>query len=92
MWPCDEFVGVSFLPEVEVRGHRMLEEVDDQIAEQDEESGIFSVQLETRRDHLDHRGGQHESCAQRDEVLEVSPLPVPVDDDGAAENVGQRRR
>ena len=38
----DKFAGVSFLAEVEVRGDGMFEEVDDEIAEQDQKSGIFS--------------------------------------------------
>ena len=84
----DEFVVVRFFAEVKMRGNRVLEEVDDQIAEQNQQGRSSSAQFETLRNHLHQGRGQHESRAQRDEVAKIAPLPMPLHDDRAAEDVG----
>ena len=84
----NEFVLVCFFAEVEVGRDGVLEEMNDQVAEQDQEGCVTSAEFEARGYNLDQRRGQHESSTQGNEVSEVAPLPVSLDDDGAAENVG----
>src|SRR5258708_5866863 len=79
---------MGLFAEVKVRRDGMLEEVDDQIAQQNQKRGGPSTQLEAFGNHLDESSGQHESRAQRDKVTQITPLPVPLDDDGAAKNIG----
>ena len=64
-----EFVLMGLFAEVEVRRNRVLEEMNDEIAEQDQESGISAAELKAGRHHLDQRGGEHEAGAQRDKVF-----------------------
>ena len=87
-----ELVGVGFFSKVEMRGDGVLEEMDEQVSAEDEKSGIGATQLNALRHHLDERRRQHETCAERDEVAEVGALPIPLNDDGAAEHVRARRR
>jgi len=86
-----KLVGVGFFSKVEMRGDGMLEEMDEQISEQDEKSGVRTTQLNAGRHHFDQRGRQHETCAERDEVAQVGAIPIPLDDDGAAKHVRARR-
>ena len=86
-----ELVGVGFFSKVEMRGDRVLEEMDEQVSEQNEKSRIGAAQLNAGRNHLDQRRRQHETCAERDKISEIRPLPIPLNDDGAAENVRARR-
>jgi len=85
-----KLVGVGFFSKVEMRGDGMLEEMDEQISEQDEKSGVRTTQLNAGRHHFNQRRRQREARSQRDEVAEVRALPIPLDDDGAAEHVGAR--
>src|SRR5208283_1935545 len=87
----DELVGVGFFSKVKVRGDGVLEEMDEQISEQDEESSIRATQLNTGRHHFNQRRRQHETCSKRDEVAQVGTFPVPLNDDSPAEHVGARR-
>ena len=84
----DELVVMCFFAEVKVRRDRMFEEVNDQIAQQHKKCRGSSAQLKTFWNHLDQGRGQHESRAQRDKVAKVAPLPVPLHDDRAAEDIG----
>ena len=87
-----ELIGVSFFSKVEMRRDGVLEEMDEQVSEQDKKPGIRPTQLNAGGHHFDQRRRQHETGAERDEVAQVGALPVPLNDDGAAENVGARRR
>src|ERR1035441_4410938 len=81
----DELVGVSFFSKVEMRSDGVLEEMDEQVSEQDEESGIRATQLNALRYHFDERRRQHETGAERDEVAEVGALPMLLNNDGRSE-------
>src|SRR6476620_9507025 len=83
----DVLVFVRFLPEVKVRRYGVLEEMDDQIADQHERSCCFSAQFKTLRNHLDQRGSQHDSSTQGYEVAKITALPVALHDDRSAEDV-----
>src|SRR2546422_739623 len=83
----DEFILMRFLTEVEVGGDCVLKEVDDEISHQDQEGCALASQFQAGRQHLHQRCGQHETSSQRHEVLEIAPLPVPLDNNCAAENI-----
>ena len=53
--------------------------------------GALAAKLQAGRENLNDRRRQHESRAQRHEVLQVGAVPVFLDNDGAAENIGRRR-
>src|SRR5512141_114582 len=84
----NELVVMRLFAEMEVRCDGMLEEVNDEVAEQNQQGCRSPAQFQTLRDHFDKRGGQHKSCAECDEVAQVAPLPIALHDDGAAEDVG----
>src|SRR5208283_2216255 len=88
----DELVSVSFFSEVEMRSHRVLEKVDEQVSAKDKKSGIRAAKLDALRHHFDQRRRQHETRPERDEVAQVGALPIPLDDNGAAEHIRARRR
>ena len=88
----DELVGVGLFSEVEMRGDGVLEEMDEQVSEQDEKPGILAAQFNAFRHHFDEGRRQHEARSQSDEVAKVGALPISLDDDGAAEDVGGGRR
>jgi len=87
----NKLIFVRFLSEVEMRGNRVLKKMDDEIADQNQESRIFPAQLQTGGKNLDDGRGQHESRAQGHKILKVPSLPVLLDDDGPAEYVGSGR-
>jgi len=66
---------MDLLAEVEVRGHRVLEEVDAEVPEQHEEVGVLDVGGLGK--HPDEGGRQHEPCPGRDEVTEPG-VPPPM--------------
>src|SRR5579864_2254200 len=66
----------------------MFEKVDDQISEQDQQGRGSSPQFKTLGNHLDQRSRQHEPCPKRDEVSQISSLPMPLHDNGSAEYIG----
>ncbi len=84
----NKLVFVGFLSEMKVRSYRVLEEMNDQVAQQHQEGRALATQFEGGWENFDDGGGQHESRAQGDKVLEVGTLPVFLDDDGAAKHVG----
>lgn len=87
-----EFRGVRFLAEMEVGRDRVLNEMDKQVTEQNQESGAEAAQLHALGNHFHHGGGQHETRAQGDKILEVGLLPAFADYDGAAQEIGGGRR
>src|SRR5439155_16137124 len=84
----DKFVVMSFLAEVEVWRNGMLEEVRHQISGKNKDGSIFFTQVKAGGDNFEHGGGQHESGAKSDEIFEIRPVPVLLNNDGAAEDIG----
>src|ERR1017187_1740224 len=84
----DEFVVMRLFAEMKMRCYRMLEEVDDQVAEKHQKRRRPAVKLKAFWNHLDQGGGQHEPSAQRDKVTQIAALPMPLHNDRSAENVG----
>jgi len=83
----EEFILVRLFPKMKVGGDGMLKKMDDEVSNQDEKGCILAAQFQTRRDHLDDRGGQHKPSAQRDKVSEVTAFPMPLNDDRAAKYI-----
>src|SRR5437660_8390314 len=88
----EELVVMGLFAEVEMGCDGVLEKMDDQIAKQNQERRVVSAEFEAGRNNFHQRGGQHESCPKRDEIFQISSLPVPLHDDGAAENIGRGSR
>src|SRR5438270_8156083 len=88
----EELVVMGLFAEVEMGRDGVLEKMDDQIAKQNQEGCIMSAEFEAGRNNFHQRGRQHESCPQSDEIFQISSLPVPLHDDGAAENIGRGSR
>src|SRR5437660_3409471 len=84
----DELVVMRFFAEMKVRRDRVLKKMNDEVAEQNQKRRRPSSHLDAFRNHLDQRGSQHESRAQRDEVAQITPFPMPLHDDRAAEYIG----
>jgi len=85
----NELVFVGFLSEMEVRGYGVLEEMNDQVADKNQERGAPAAQFQGGGKNFDDGRSQHESRAQGDKVSEVGAIPVFLDDDGAAEDVSR---
>src|SRR5215470_607112 len=83
----NELVVMRFFAEVEVWRDRVLKKVNDKVTHQHKERRRFSSHFDTLGNHLHQRRGEHESRAQRDEVAQVAPLPMPLDNDRAPEDV-----
>src|ERR1700690_2680802 len=88
----DERILVRFLAEVEVRRNRMLEQVNQKISGQNEDGGTLALEFQAGGENFYNRGRQHESRTQRDEVLQIRTVPVFLNNNGAAKNVGRRCR
>src|SRR5580700_341201 len=82
-----ELVFVRLLAEVEVRRNSVLEEVDDEVAQQNQVRSRSATQLQTLRNHLNQSGRQHESRAQGDEIAQIAPLPTALHNDRPAKNI-----
>ena len=67
---------------------RVFEEMDDQVPEENQESRTLPAQFQALRHHFHDRCGQHEPRAQGHEVSKVGSLPVLLNNDGSAEDVG----
>src|SRR5437588_6299058 len=76
---------------MEVRGDGVLKKMDQQIPDEDKERRSAGGDAHAFWDHLHDGGGEHEAGAQRDEVAEISALPVLLHNDETAENVGGGR-
>jgi len=87
----DERILVSLLAEMEVGRDRVFEQVDDEVSSQNQECSTLAAQFQAGGKNLYNCRRQHESCAQGHEVLQVRAVPILLDDDGAAENIGPRR-
>src|SRR5262245_25044911 len=74
---------------MEMGGDRVLEEVDEEVAAQDQERRVPG-QLERFGQHAQERRRQHEAGAKRDEVLEQELVPASSrDDHESAQDVGE---
>ena len=82
-----KLIRMGFFSEMKMRGDSMLEEMNDQITEQDQKCRAPATQFETGGNDFYDRRGQHESGAERDEVLQVSAFPMLLNNDRAAKNV-----
>src|SRR6478752_4717992 len=87
-----KLIMVRLLTKMKMWRDRVLEEMDDEIAKQNQQGGRFSPYFQALRNHLDQRGAEHESRADRNEVAKVSPLPVALHNNGAAKDIGRSRR
>src|SRR5579863_4586963 len=85
-----ELIVMSFFTKVEVRRNRVLEKMSDKVAQQNQERRAPAAQFQTFRDHFHQSGSQHKSRAQRDEVTQITPLPIALDYDRTAEYIGGR--
>src|SRR5579864_1925405 len=88
----EALVVMGLFAEVEMGRDGVLEKMDDQIAKQNQERCIMSAEFEAGGNNFHQRCRQHESCSQSDEIFQISSLPVPLHDDGAAENIGRGGR
>src|SRR5205807_9767244 len=52
----------------------------------------FAAQFQALGNHLHNRSSQHEARSQRNEVAQVGAVPVSLNDNGAAKNVGRACR
>src|SRR5437763_12608937 len=78
---------VGFLAEMEVRGDRVLEEMDEQISCEHQQRRAAAAKFQAVRDDLDNGHTQHKAGTKRDKIFQVRAVPVLLHDDGAAENV-----
>jgi len=85
-----EQLRMGLLAEVEVRCDRVLEEVDEQVAGEDQD-GSEGREVLALGHHLQDDGRQHEPRPERDGIAEEAGVPVPERHDDAAEQVGDRR-
>ena len=81
---------MDLLAEVEVGGDRVLEEMNTEVADEDEEEGVG--RLGALRQHAHEGRGQHEARAQRHEVAQggLAPAVGGGHDRGAREIRGRR--
>src|ERR1700688_3101103 len=86
-----KLVGVRLFSKMKMRRDCVLKKMDEQVSAQTKKSSIWAAELNAFGNHLDQRGRQHESCPERNEVAKVRPLPISLDDNGAAEYVCTRR-
>ena len=68
-------VGVGFFSKVEMRSDGVLEEMDEQVSEQDEESGIRATQFDALGTISTSAVASMKARAQRDEVAKVGAYP-----------------
>src|SRR5271155_3585503 len=76
------FMMMRFFPEVKMRRHGVLEEMDEQVsAEHKKENFIGSGrELERFGNHFQECGGEHKACAERDEIVQICARPLPAND------------
>ena len=58
---------MGFFAEMEVRGHGVLEEMDEEVAAENQERATLAF-THRYREHVNDRGGQHEPGAEADEI------------------------
>ena len=81
---------VGLFTEVKVWRHRVLEEVHEEVAGEDQKRAA-AVPHHRHRQHVHECGGEHEAGAQGHEVAQDQVVPVtPGNEDQAARDVGER--
>jgi hypothetical protein len=85
----NEFVMVGFFAEMKMRSYGVFEEMDQQVSAEDDEPRTGATKLDTGGNHFHDGGGEHESGTERHKVLEVALLPIALDWDKPAEEVGE---
>ena len=93
---------VGLLPKMKMRRHRMLEKMDQEISREQEDEHAAGVAEENRRmvrlqlhgfrKHFDERRRQHESGAQRDEILQKAMRPLAAGDQETTQQIRPSRR
>ncbi len=84
----DELIFVGLFSEMEVCSYGVLEEMNDQVAARAPERPRSFRATPRRREILDDGRGQHEACAECDEISKVGAIPMLLHNNGAAEDVG----
>ncbi len=82
---------MDLLAEVKVRGHRMLEEVNQEVAAE-HQPGRERGEARALGEHLQEDRRQHEARAERDGVAQEAVVPAPERDHRTPEQVGGRRQ
>src|SRR5438477_310005 len=72
---------------MEVWSYGMFKKMGYEVSGKNQKGSIFFPQVETGRNDFKDRGGQHKSGAKGHEVFKVRPVPISLDDDGAAKHV-----
>ena len=83
----EKLVVMRFFAKVKMRCDGVLEEMDDEVSDQNQQSRRLSTEFNTLRDHLHQRGGQHEARAQGHKISKVAALPMPLNNDRTTEHV-----
>ena len=86
----DELMRVGLFAKMKVRGDGVLEEVNQKVSQQNQESGPGAAQVNAFGHHLHDGSREHEAGAERDEIAQIGAVPIFLNNDGAAENVCAR--
>ena len=82
---------VGFLAEMEVRGHGVLEEMDEEVAAENQERSALAL-ADRDREHVNDGRRKHEAGAEANEIAKDEIVPVtPRNQDEAARDVRERR-
>ena len=80
---------MRFFAEMEMRRDGVLEEVNEQIAAEDEESGTGAAQFDAGGNHFDDGRGEHETGAESHEIFQIAFFPVALNENEPAKDVGE---
>ena len=87
-----ELLRMRLFSKMKMRRDGVLEKMHQQISSQNQKSRMRPAQLNALRNHLDQRRSQPEPRAQRHEIPQIRPLPIPLHNNLAAKNIRARRR
>jgi hypothetical protein len=79
--------GVRFFAEVKMGRDGVFEKMNEEVADQDEEQGVFAGEVNGFWNDLDEGHAEHVTRAQREEILQVLARPFASNHEIAAENV-----
>ena len=82
-----ELIFMGLLTKMKMRRDGVFEEMNNEIADKNQKRRIFAAQFQAGGEDLDNSRGQHETRAERDEILKVGAFPALLDNDCAAEDV-----
>src|SRR5215472_10396688 len=83
---------VRLFAKVKMRRQRVLEKMNDEVSDQDEQIRDSPGHGHGLWKNLQNRRGQHESSAEREEIFQILPRPLPAQDEESAKYVGCRGR